>query len=569
MENFKIKLDRPTVSSEEIASKQNFDHVLSSFNQASPPAYKNPWFWGSAGLASIGLTTVISLNALTINKETNEKNITLKDSSLPPDTECIKPPVKGENEEFKTYQVDPRKDEIITLESGTTIEIDKGSLLAKNTNEKVEIKVREFHDQSSIFISGIPMDYKQNAFESAGMIEIRGEQNGENVVINPDKAIEVNLLTHQNPIDFDFWKLNEGEQEWEKYPAKLVSDNQPKTSNSLPQLDRKIQEKTTQITSKSEAISSLSKPSVTEYKIPKKSAQNFDIDFNKYDFPELSAFKNIIFEVTSHGGQDPDFNENTDKIWSNMELSKKGDQYRVTFTNSSEKYAVDVRPILQGKELKKAQEAMDAALEDYQKTKTELENQKKELEKQRLILEQQWKEEKKRLLEISQQEIIKQQKLNRELEENAQKQLTLSRKINTEINKIATFNGSANFRIQEWGVYNCDKPRAYPQPMKNEIAFLWEGGGHAQFLEIFVFNMDKKNRYTYGTPNMPISNLGFHKNDDLVLIAIDAEGNLGYLELKKDQQVREFEKIIFKRKNQSIKTVDLLKRLLDETTAVA
>ena len=178
MENFKVKLDRPKISSEDIASRQNFDNVLSTFNQAKPPAYKNPWFWGSAGLATVGVTTILTLNAFTLKNETDDKKITLKNDQLPEDTQCIKAPVKGEDVDFKTYTVNPLKDETITLASGTTIEIDKGSLMAEKPGEAVEIKVREFHDQASVFISGIPMDYQKDAFESAGMIEIKGEQEG-------------------------------------------------------------------------------------------------------------------------------------------------------------------------------------------------------------------------------------------------------------------------------------------------------------------------------------------------------------------------------------------------------
>lgn len=55
MENRKINLDRPRIDSNEIQSHKNFDQVLSNYQVMSKPFYKSNWFFGTTGLASLGL----------------------------------------------------------------------------------------------------------------------------------------------------------------------------------------------------------------------------------------------------------------------------------------------------------------------------------------------------------------------------------------------------------------------------------------------------------------------------------------------------------------------------------
>ena len=556
MENFKINLDRPKISSEEINANQNFDNVLSKFNQVKAPAYKNPWFWGSAGLATVGLTTIVSLSALTLKNETDDKKITLKNNQLPADTECVKPPVKGENVDYKTYQVDPNKDEKIVLTSGTTIEIDKGSLQAQNPNEKVNIKVREFNDAASVFVSGIPMDYKKDAFESAGMIEIKGEQNGKEVAINPEKPIEVDLVTTKNPETFGFWYLNENNKAWESYPAENLSQNTSNVSSkSVAALKNDIKQTDVEIKTVETKISNLEKPSSEAYKIPKKSSQQFDLDFDKNEYPELASFKNVIFEVVSNNGNDPNFAKNSKKTWSEIDLKKKNEAYFAYFKSSNDSYTIQVRPILQGSELKNAEQKFDLALQNFQTTKSNLEQDKKTLvskqQQNQMALDQMIKNQ-----------LKAQDAINNERRVVNQQTMANLNGINKE---IVDFSATLSFQTTKWGFFNCDKQVAYPEPLTNGVALIWLGDRIAKFKQLFVFNKDKNLRFTYGEGSRDIELLGFPKNDDLVLIGIDFEGNIGYAEIKKSEEIKNFKRITFSAKGKETKTVDLLKKLLDET----
>ena len=223
MKKIKINIDRPQVKSEDIASRQNFDKVLDGYQKLKPPIFKNPWFYGAIGVASLAiLFTIGSLNS---NTDTYENKITSNNQELPKDTKCIHSPIESVNVDFKTYTVNTTKEETINLPSGTIITIPKGSLILNSNETKIEIKVREFNSKSESFIAGIPMDEKEGAFESAGMIEIRAVDNERDVKINPSKPLKVNLNLTKNPENFQFWKLNEDKNKWVTHKAIYSNEN--------------------------------------------------------------------------------------------------------------------------------------------------------------------------------------------------------------------------------------------------------------------------------------------------------------------------------------------------------
>ena len=55
MNNYKIRRDRPRVSSEEIAQRKDFDSLLNDHLIMNRPFFKNPWFFGVTGMATLGL----------------------------------------------------------------------------------------------------------------------------------------------------------------------------------------------------------------------------------------------------------------------------------------------------------------------------------------------------------------------------------------------------------------------------------------------------------------------------------------------------------------------------------
>lgn len=55
MKNSKIIVDRPPLDAKEIQAGMNFGQLMASYQVMSKPFYKTKWFFGTAGMASIGL----------------------------------------------------------------------------------------------------------------------------------------------------------------------------------------------------------------------------------------------------------------------------------------------------------------------------------------------------------------------------------------------------------------------------------------------------------------------------------------------------------------------------------
>jgi hypothetical protein len=208
MENRKININRPNISSEEILKRKNFNEVLSNYQVMTKPFYKTSWF--GASVTSLVMVALVTVLVLTNEPEKTSTNTTpiaeVKDStkqelvSYKEDAPCIVPPIKDKGVKYDSYTINANKNETITHSTGSKITIPKGSMVDKNgnaVNGEVEIRYREFHDQVDILLSGIPMTYDSlnttYTFESAGMVQIFGYQNGEEVFVNPNKPIKVEM----------------------------------------------------------------------------------------------------------------------------------------------------------------------------------------------------------------------------------------------------------------------------------------------------------------------------------------------------------------------------------------
>lgn len=563
MNNRKMNLDRPNLNSEQIASKQNFQDVLTKFNAAKVPVWKSPWFWGPTSLASLAAITLIGMNSFSNPIETHDKKTTLaQNTQLPNDTECIKPPVKSEDIPFSVHQVDPKKDQRIRLLDGTKISIPAGSLVPADLNKKVQIQVRQFNDKASVFVAGIPMDYgDKSAFESAGMIEIQGIQNGESIDLNVEKPIEIELQLTQDPATFDFWYLNEEQKAWGNYPATFKSDKisgELHVKDNSKKLEAKFETVSEQLTAVNQEIDRLEKPTQSDFKIPVKGHQKFDLAFNKGDYPELSKFQDLVFEIIPTSGYDKNF---ASLVWSEALLEKRvGGGYEMILKSSKREIKLPVRPVLGGKELKEAEKEFDAAIDDFQATSSRLKAEKEKLEAEKAKLNQQLLEELKKIRNENGSALIQRTAVDSKNASNQSKARS----------EVAIFQNVANFQVTRWGVYNCDKSISYPEPLENQPFFAWRGGSEMKAQSIYVFDLDKNTRYSFGVGNrFSMDQLGWFKKNDLVIVAIDETGKIGALEISKSENTGKAEKLLFEPKETGEKTVDWLKKMMHENVDVS
>ena len=123
----------------------------------------------------------------------------------------------GLDVKFNAWEMDADQAKVFKLKNGSNIHVPAGAFINKfgqPVKGKVEIKYREFHNAADIIASGIPMHYDSAGtryhFESGGMFEIRGNQNGEPVFLANGKNIDVNMVSYNKDENFNHYYLNEG-----------------------------------------------------------------------------------------------------------------------------------------------------------------------------------------------------------------------------------------------------------------------------------------------------------------------------------------------------------------------
>ncbi len=129
------------------------------------------------------------------------------------------PPFEKLNPVFVEIMVNNQKDSLYTLENGTRIQITAGSLInlqGEPISNPIKLTYRQFDDATGIFLAGMPMSFGKNkALATAGMFEIRGYYNNEEVQVNPDKPIKITIGSNFTDTRQGFFKLNETTGNWE------------------------------------------------------------------------------------------------------------------------------------------------------------------------------------------------------------------------------------------------------------------------------------------------------------------------------------------------------------------
>jgi len=132
--------------------------------------------------------------------------------------QSIIPPLDSNAPSATLFEIDNSKDTLLELENGTSIQIPENCFVLQDgsvATENVTIEFAQLNNPASIIASGIPMTYADSAgksvqMESAGMFEIRGFVNTEELEIREGKSIQVNLSSKVEG-DYDFFHFEENE----------------------------------------------------------------------------------------------------------------------------------------------------------------------------------------------------------------------------------------------------------------------------------------------------------------------------------------------------------------------
>ncbi|MES2761974.1 MAG: hypothetical protein V4677_07205 [Bacteroidota bacterium] len=532
----KFNLDRQPVPDEEINSHKDFGELVNKFKKQSIEKarsdvnfLKNKKITYSAiiaGVAVICTVTYFSVFKKQPPKESNNDKIVTSQTqhSSSPETKqhkaFITPPISKLNVPYTSYKVKAEQGGTIKHKSNSKIIIPKKAFINKQGQDivgDVEIKYREFHDQADIIASGIPMSYDsagvKTTLESAGMIDIKGYQNGEPVFINPKKQITVEFQSEHTADRYNMYVLDTIAKNWVyvsrdnslKGQKPVASRNtatemqsepteSPKTIELQKQLDAippKIEAEKVVYTKK---VNQLPK-AVTPSKPAKATAgrPQFELDVNYKEFPELEAFKNAVFEV---GTENKNFSPKlADITWSSAEVSEgptKGKNYLLTLKYREQVEKLIVYPALTGADYDKALKSYESKFSDYKNLVAKREADEKKLKEEFEAKQAAFAAEQKKL---SAEMIQEQIRWKKQQEEEMNRQFK-SMNIQYKVSRI--------FNISSFGICNSDCPTSMPEGAKMTPIFLVDNNGTFIKAEHTYLVCHSKN-IVYNFYNPPIS----------------------------------------------------------------
>lgn len=483
----KFNLNRPKVSDEEINKHKDFDKLVKQFKQQSIQKARSDVNFlknKKAMYATViaGIAVVCTVTYFTVfnkqNKQTaaNDKTNTLttnKETEVRSKNNFVSPPSKKLNVPYNSYKVNAQKGGELAHHTKSKIKVPKNAFVNKEGKEiigDIEIKYREFHDQADIIASGIPMTYDsagtQYTFESAGMFDVKGYQNGEEVFLKQGKPITVEMNSRYSDDSYNQYYLDTVAHNWQviKHDSPVISpENAPAPQPvSKQKTEKEIQlvKKIEHVPIKIDSVKTVYDKKITALPQPKQPLKpakatgrpQFNLEVDYKDFPELSAFKNSVFEV---GTENKNYSKELHNIeWNNAIISQgpqKGKNYLLTLRAKSREEKLIVYPVLTGEDYEKAAQVFEKKLNEYNNALDKREADEQKLKSEMAAKQKAYMEEEKKLSA----ELLKEQiRIRREMEQqyaNAAKNATAENTV------IRVFN------VSNFGIYNSDCPRSMPR----------------------------------------------------------------------------------------------------------
>lgn len=479
--NYNIQRNIPPLSSEDIRKHQDFDALLKQYKaEESPQATgrtKIRRLWQIAAAAAAIFAGVFIYTSITNQDSENEIYQYLANQTY------VNPPLAQAKEAFKTYTLDAYQGGTYSYKSGSKLTIPPQAFLDKSGNiatGEVEIKYREYHDFVDFFLSGIPMEYDSAGvnyvLESAGMIEVYAEQNGERLQMAPEKAIdielasEINIEDTNNPPSYNIYRLDETNRQWvyqtlddievlgpvERASDILADDDKNLQASLDKELTKIEQDKAQQLSAIEASIPEPAKPVR-----PTKANPNnivLDLDFSNAnasntvssEHAAVSAAQNAITDLQrQYEGtlwellpNQTEFTESMSSVaWEDARIRPaSGQTYTITLINGDRQVNIQAKPVLSGDDYNAAQQDFQAKMAVYQEQMAQREAQ---LANRKQVLNE--------AIQLAK------QTANKQYEERiaAYKKAGKGQLATDEMFKHKILN---RFRIQSFGVWNCDRP---------------------------------------------------------------------------------------------------------------
>ena len=384
--NYDFRFNMPIPSEKAIEEHKDFEALMKEFEKTTttaPPAQTRPiymtWMARAAGVAILigGLAWVFTQNSGPTFVEKQDEYFASQ--------EFVNPPLKGFKDAPTEAKLVAEKGGAIKSKSGSTYQIAANSLQTQDgqpVTGEVTIKYREMHDYVDFFLSGIPMTYDSAGtkyqLESAGMVEIYAEQNGEKLAISPERPIQVELIS-KLPLkksevvpQFNIYQLNIEKRNWNFRDVDNIQlvEREGEGENSEKQILKDLAKK------ERSAIASVESefPEPKSPLKPQKSNGNtfvFSLDF--VSSLSVDEGSKVVFEKHKEsmwqvkpgtGVTRKDLAQN----WEGAQIKPlSNSDFELILINNGERLNTIVNPVMSGEEYHKALEEYQGLLAEYSK----------------------------------------------------------------------------------------------------------------------------------------------------------------------------------------------------------
>ncbi|MEN0004416.1 MAG: hypothetical protein AAF798_09740 [Bacteroidota bacterium] len=489
--NYNIQFNPEEPSKESIQKHMDFDALLQRFEAEQPPKSKarvrQLYLWGGAIAAAVAAILIVIGIGQSPASSVDEAAYFQAQAFVNPPLEQIKPT-------FASYSVNTNQGGVYEYETGSRLVVPAEAFMddyGKLIEGEVAIHYREMHDYVDFFLSGIPMSYDSAGvrynLESAGMVEIFAEQNGQRVRMAPGKSIDVELVATINvpnlniPPKYNIYKLDTEARNWEYQDIdriQLLDETVLEESDplyeakqtylsTLAQIEQRIEEAlgTQEMTAEPEAPRA---PQAYDKNYP-----TLELDFlesvlqgNQQALLQLKEqYGDVIWQIAPSS---PAYDERAfEVVWQSASLEPlQNDEFKLTLMHEDTQVPLHVRPVLMGAEYEQAMALHQDQLAAYEK---ELAAWNARLAEQRTALEATMQAERKAAKETYDAAIAS---IN-----NQTADARFQRKI---VNR---------FQAKSFGIWNCDRPIA---PDYQEVEATFSDNTGKAFNQKTGYLVDKK-----------------------------------------------------------------------------
>ncbi|MEM1119872.1 MAG: hypothetical protein AAGJ18_05450 [Bacteroidota bacterium] len=545
--NYNFKINPKSPDQEAINKHKDFAALMDRVGAVPEPAAKvaslriKPlWAWSAsmAALFLVGMIFLSRFNQTTLDSQTT----TLAYLETQP---YVYPPLNNFAKKAEVIKVNANQGGTYKFASGSKMVVPKAAFANSYgvlIDGEVEVHFKEYHDYVDFFLSGIPMEIKvdgQNqVLESAGMIEVYATQNGERLQMLPDKPFEIELKSKiafagETPPEFNIYFLDENKREWDlrgtdeievvkdnaNFFVKVIGDpgdpnfvgevtydttwNETLVTleqgliNENQRLDQKLEKEIAKVTQ--------------QIALPQKPIEPEEYDGNsmtmELDFQTESlgakTYKGTIWQVLTAVEK---FEQVTSTVWDEYDLTQQSDDaYTLNLGKGDKNAKLNVKPVLVGN--------------DYENAKQEFEQQMTRYEQAKAARQAQITAKKR---EIEERMALEKANINKSFQERI---ATLKAKghDNYATNEILKHTIINKFRIDRFGIWNCDRPRpAYLAVLKGTFI----DQHFEKYQQTMVYQTDKSQNTVRRFYLNDIADVQFNDQSDNLLWLVTKENKL-------------------------------------------